>query len=77
MLEYVITNNASYFIKYTKLKFDDQYAYSDYAFKVAPADIALDYHQQLFATFSIHAPGEPHEGVHTPCFFLCHSFLYS
>ena len=51
MLEYVIANNASYYIKYFKTKFDDQYAYTDYAFKVAPLDVALDYHQQLLASF--------------------------
>ena len=28
MLEYVIKNNASYFIKHVKTKFDDQYAYT-------------------------------------------------
>jgi hypothetical protein len=61
MLEYVITNNSTYFIKHVKTKFDDQFAYTDYAFKVNPDNVALDYHQQLFASFSIHAPGDPHE----------------
>jgi len=51
MLEHVITNNASYFITYHKEKFDDQYAYTDYAFKIAPQEVALDYHQQLLASF--------------------------
>jgi hypothetical protein len=62
MLEYVIANNQSYYITYFKNKFDDQYAYTDYAFKVAGLNaVALDYHQQLLASFSIHAPGDPYE----------------
>lgn len=61
MLEYVIAHNQSYYIKYHKLKFDDQYAIADYAINVAPQDIALDYHQQLLASFSINAPGDPYE----------------
>jgi hypothetical protein len=61
MLEHVITHNKSYYIKYFKLKFDDQYAIADYAINVAPQDVALDYHQQLLASFSINAPAEPHE----------------
>jgi hypothetical protein len=62
MLEYVIVNNRSYYITYTKKhKFDDQYAFADYAIKVAPEDIALDYHQSLLASFSLHLPGDPPE----------------
>jgi hypothetical protein len=61
MLEYVIANNESYFITYFKHKFDDQYAYADYALKKRPDAVALDYHQQLLASFSIHAPGDPYE----------------
>lgn len=61
MLEYIIRNNRSYYITYYKNKFDDQYAMADYAINVAPQVVALDYHQQLLASFSIHAPGIPHE----------------
>jgi hypothetical protein len=57
MLSHVIINNASYYTTYIKRKFDDQLAIADYALRVAPQDIALDYHQQLLASFSIHAPG--------------------
>jgi hypothetical protein len=61
MLEHVIAHNKSYYIKYKKFKFDDQYAIADYAISVAPQDIALDYHQQLLASFSINAPTDPYE----------------
>ena len=64
MLEYVIANNQSYYITYFKSKFDDQYAYTDYALKVVglgPQGVMVDYYQQLLASFSIHAPGDPHE----------------
>ena len=48
MLEYVVAHNKSYYITYTKKhKFDDQYAIADYAIKVAPDEVALDYHQQV------------------------------
>lgn len=57
MLDYVITHNSSYFTTYTKRKFDDQYAIADYGIKVAPSEVALDYHQQLSASCSIHTPG--------------------
>ena len=70
MLEYVVVNNKSYYITYTKKhKFDDQYAIADYAIKIAPEDVALDYSQQLLASFSIHAPGDPPEGPGWP--FVC------
>ena len=61
MLEYVVANNQSYFITYHKHKFDDQYAIADYAINVRPEDVALDYNQQLLASFSIHCDGDPHE----------------
>jgi hypothetical protein len=61
MLEYVVAHNKSYYITYFKNKFDDQYAIADYAISVAPQDVALDYHQQLLASFSINAPAVPHE----------------
>lgn len=54
MLNYVIKNNQSYYIKYKKLKFDDQFAIADYALNIAPSEVALDYHQQLAASCSIH-----------------------
>ena len=70
MLEYVVANNKSYYIKYTnKLKFDDQYAIADYALNIAPQDIALDYHQQLLASFSIHTPNSPPDEPGWP--FVC------
>ena len=48
MLEYVVAHNKSYYITYTKKhKFDDQYAIADYAIKIAPHEVALDYHQQV------------------------------
>lgn len=61
MLEYVIANNQSYYTTYFKRKFDDQYAYTDYALKIRPDVVTLDFHQQLLASFSIHAPGDPYE----------------
>ncbi len=62
MLEYVVQNNGSYFTKYKKdLKFDDQYAIADYAINVAPQEVQLDYHQEVSASFSLHAPGDPPE----------------
>ena len=61
MLEYVIENNKKYYITYFRNKFDDQYAYADYALKVRPEEVTFDYHQQLLASFSMHAPGVPHE----------------
>lgn len=59
MLQYVVVNNASYFTTYHKLKFDDQYAIADYAINIAPQHFELDYHQQIAASCSIHAPGDP------------------
>jgi hypothetical protein len=60
MLDYVIVNNQSYYTTYGKKhKFDDQYAIADYAIKVAPQISALDYHQLISASCSIHAPGDP------------------
>ena len=61
MLEYVIENNKKYYITYYRNKFDDQYAYADYALKVRPEEVAFDYHQQLLASFSMHAPNDPHD----------------
>ena len=61
MLEYVVANKDKYFITYFKRKFDDQFAIADYAISIAPEDIALDYHQQLLASCSIHAPPVPAE----------------
>ena len=70
MLDYVVVNNASYYITYTtKHKFDDQYAIADYALKIAPEDVALDYSQQLLASFSIHAPADPPDDPGWP--FVC------
>lgn len=60
MLEYVIVNNRSYYTTYgKKYKFDDQYAIADYAINIAPYTTALDYHQLISASCSIHAPGDP------------------
>ncbi len=59
LLEYVVLNNQSYYITYFKRKFDDQYAIADYAINIAPEEVALDYHQQLLASFAIHAPADP------------------
>lgn len=60
MLDYVVVNNRSYYTTYgRKHKFDDQYAIADYAIKVAPQVTALDYHQSISASCSIHAPGDP------------------
>eukprot|EP01033_Poteriospumella_lacustris_P003028 gene3028-2217_t len=60
MLDYVVVNNRSYYTTYgRKHKFDDQYAIADYAIKVAPQVAALDYHQSISASCSIHAPGDP------------------
>lgn len=59
MLNYVIVNNASYFITYHKHKFDDQYAIADYAINIAPSEVQIDYHQQLAASCAVHAVGSP------------------
>lgn len=59
MLQYVVDHNASYYTTYKKLKFDDQYAIADYGINVAPAEVQLDYHQELSGSFSIHASPEP------------------
>mmetsp|Transcript_24342 Transcript_24342/g.54177 ORF Transcript_24342/g.54177 Transcript_24342/m.54177 type:complete len:349 (+) Transcript_24342:146-1192(+) len=59
MLQYVVDNNQSYYTTYVKRKFDDQYAIADYAISIAPHLVALDYSQQISASASIHAPGEP------------------
>lgn len=58
MLDYVIKNNKKYFIEKpgNKYKFDDQYAYVDYAITLKPDIVALDYHQQLLSSFSVHVP---------------------
>jgi hypothetical protein len=63
MLQHVIVNNGTYHIRKNAdvTKFDDQLAYTAYAFQVKPDTVALDYHQQLMASFSLHAPGDPHE----------------
>lgn len=58
MLNFVITNNQSYFITYVKHKFDDQYAIADYAINIAPDQVQLDYHQQLAASCSVHTVGD-------------------
>jgi hypothetical protein len=74
MLDYVVVHNRSYYITYTnKHKFDDQYAIADYAIKVAPEDVALDYHQALLASFSIHAPADPPDDPGWP--FVCKNKL--
>lgn len=60
MLDFVVRNNQSYYTTYgKKYKFDDQLAIADYALKVAPVDAAVDYHQLISASCSIHAPGDP------------------
>jgi len=60
MLEHVIVHNKTYYTTYgRKYKFDDQLAIGDYALVVAPNDVAVDYHQQISASCSIHAPGDP------------------
>ena len=60
MLDYVITHNQSYYTTYgRKHKFDDQYAIADYSLRVSPERVAIDYHQLISASCSIHAPGMP------------------
>jgi len=60
MLEYIIRHNQSYVTTYGKRRgFDDQYAIADYAINVYPEEVQLDYHQQISASASIHAPGDP------------------
>ncbi len=60
MLDFVIVHNKSCYTTYgKKYKFDDQYAIADYAITVKPAVAALDYHQLISASASIHAPGDP------------------
>lgn len=62
MLEFVVANNKSYFTTYgNKHKFDDQLAIADYALKVLPEEVAVDYHQLISASCSIHAPSDPPE----------------
>ncbi|RYG98426.1 hypothetical protein EON65_51455 [archaeon] len=60
MLEHVVVHNQSYYTTYgRKYKFDDQLAIGDYAITVAPQEVAVDYHQQISASCSVHAPGDP------------------
>ena len=60
MLDYIIRHNQSYVTIYGKRRgFDDQYAIADYAINIAPEAVQLDYHQQISASASIHAPGDP------------------
>ena len=60
LLSFVVENNASYWTHYgKKYKFDDQYAYADYAIRVRPGEIALDYHQQIAGSFSMHVSPIP------------------
>jgi hypothetical protein len=56
LLEDIIVNNATYVVpKYMgTLKYDDQYAFAHYMVK-QPGAVALDYHQELFGSFSIAA----------------------
>lgn len=56
MLEYIIENNKTYIINSgnKKIKFDDQFAITDYALSIAPHEVALDYQQSLSAGFSMH-----------------------
>lgn len=62
MLEFVVVNNKSYFTTYgNKHKFDDQLAIADYALNVSPQEVAIDYHQLISASCSIHAPSDPPE----------------
>ena len=72
MLSFVTEHNADYFVEKPggKMKFDDQYAIADYAINVNPADVALDYHQQLLASFSIHTPQETNV-IDTNWGFVC------
>mmetsp|Transcript_24797 Transcript_24797/g.25018 ORF Transcript_24797/g.25018 Transcript_24797/m.25018 type:complete len:364 (+) Transcript_24797:55-1146(+) len=70
MLHHIISNNQSYYITFKKHKFDDQFAFAHYALKIAPEDIALDYHQYISASFSTHTAMYPPSENHP---FVCKS----
>ena len=74
MLNHVVEHNEDYFVMKPKNKmaFDDQYAIADYAINIKPQDVALDYHQQLLASFSVHAPQETSK-INTNWGFVCKS----
>ena len=61
MLEYMLDHKSSY--KTVRFKrpiiFDDQLALTDYAMRVAPNEVSLDYHQHIASTFSIHTASIP------------------
>ncbi len=66
MLQYILTHNQSYFTAFDwrvwqpcqRLFFRDQLAVTDYAFSVAPDDVAIDYHQRFAASCFILRPTE-------------------
>lgn len=49
MLNYIIQNNQTFMVNKRNnpilMKFDDQYAFADYSLRIAPEQVALDYHQ--------------------------------
>jgi hypothetical protein len=57
MLEHVIAHQDDYFLiaphRQNRVLFDDQFAYADYCLRVMPRLCALDYHQQLSASFAL------------------------
>jgi hypothetical protein len=55
MLYHILTHNSTY--KVNNNPFDIYAATTDYAVRIAPVDVALDYHQQLFAGFAVHFSG--------------------
>lgn len=60
MLAYTLARNASFVMLHgTKYSFHDQYAVTDYAMKVAPHLMAVDYHQQLIGSYFVAATDEP------------------
>lgn len=67
MLEYTIPRNASYMQLHKEgYTFHDQFAVTDYAMKVAPHLVAVDYHQQLVGSYFVSAVDEP--AVGSVCF---------
>ena len=74
MLSYIIDNKSKYFMfaphKNVWLH-DDQFALTDYCLKVNPAVCAIDYHQQLSATYALTLRADHKQRVDEKWTFVC------
>jgi hypothetical protein len=55
MLRFIVAHNQSYYSHHDHDGLHDQHAISDFALRVAPGLVAIDYHQQLTGSFAVHA----------------------